>query len=183
MRKLLSLALSLLGCGVGWLLARGAMIGIRTLPAGTIPRSDAIAIRWTIVLVLAAVAMVTTVLPASAFATSLSPTGPGAGSTPTFTWTAPSYLFSGGYTYQFQLTDSTTNTTIWQIPSQNSKSNGISSSITSITWGADPTGANNPPMLNGQPLSSLTSGDTYNWTITVQDSNGNTAQMQTSLTP
>jgi putative ABC transport system permease protein len=64
LRQMLSegLALSLLGCGVGLLLAQLAMIGIRALPAGTIPRSDAIAIRWTIVFLLAAVAMVTTVL-------------------------------------------------------------------------------------------------------------------------
>jgi putative ABC transport system permease protein len=63
-RQMLSegLALSLWGCGVGWLLAQLAMIGIRRLPAGTIPRGDAIAIHWTIVLLLAAVAIVTTVL-------------------------------------------------------------------------------------------------------------------------
>lgn len=56
------LALSLLGCGVGVLLAQTAMIGVRGLPAGTIPRADAIAIHWTIGLVLAVVAILTTVL-------------------------------------------------------------------------------------------------------------------------
>jgi putative ABC transport system permease protein len=56
------LALSMLGCGAGLLLAQLAMVGIRKLPAGTIPLGDAIAIRWTIVLALAAVAVVTTVL-------------------------------------------------------------------------------------------------------------------------
>src|SRR5215469_7888843 len=55
------LMLSLLGCGLGLLLAQAAMIGVRKLPAGTIPRADAIRIHWTIGLVLAAVAMVTTV--------------------------------------------------------------------------------------------------------------------------
>ena len=56
------LALSLLGCGVGLLLAQAAMVGIRKLPDGTIPRADAISIHWTIVLALALVAAITTVL-------------------------------------------------------------------------------------------------------------------------
>lgn len=56
------LALSLLGCGAGVLLAQLAMAGIHKLPDGTIPRGDTIAIHWTIVLVLAAVAVITTVL-------------------------------------------------------------------------------------------------------------------------
>ena len=56
------LSLSLLGCGAGLLLAQLAMIGIRKLPDGTIPRADSIAIHWTIVLALGAIATVTTVL-------------------------------------------------------------------------------------------------------------------------
>jgi putative ABC transport system permease protein len=56
------LSLSLLGCGAGLLLAQLAMIGIRKLPDGTIPRGDSIAIHWTIVLALAAIAALTTVL-------------------------------------------------------------------------------------------------------------------------
>ncbi len=56
------LALSLLGSGAGLLLAQFAMIGIRKLPAGTIPRADGIAIHWTIVAVLAGVAVLTTIL-------------------------------------------------------------------------------------------------------------------------
>jgi len=56
------LALSLFGCGSGLLLAQLAMIGIGQLPAGTIPRADGIAIHWTIVFVLAAVAILTTIL-------------------------------------------------------------------------------------------------------------------------
>src|SRR5579859_2321927 len=56
------LALSLLGCGVGLLLAQLAMVGLRKLPPGTIPRADSIAIHWTIVLALGAVAAITTIL-------------------------------------------------------------------------------------------------------------------------
>lgn len=56
------LALSLLGCAAGLLLAQLAMAGIRKLPDGTIPRADLISIHWTIVFVLALVAVVTTVL-------------------------------------------------------------------------------------------------------------------------
>jgi predicted permease len=57
-----SLALSLLGCAAGLLLAQLGMIGIGKLPAGTIPRADGIAIHWTIVFVLAAFASLTTIL-------------------------------------------------------------------------------------------------------------------------
>ncbi|MGC2474239.1 MAG: ABC transporter permease [Candidatus Sulfotelmatobacter sp.] len=56
------LALSVLGCGVGLLLAQLAMVGVRKLPAGTIPRADSIAIHWNIVLVLASIAVLTTIL-------------------------------------------------------------------------------------------------------------------------
>lgn len=56
------LLLSLLGCGVGIGLAELAMMGIRKLPDGTIPLADSIGIRWTVLLVLAGVAAVTTIL-------------------------------------------------------------------------------------------------------------------------
>jgi predicted permease len=56
------MVLSLLGCGVGILLANLAMLAVRKLPDGTIPRADSIAIHWTIVLVLAAIAILTTML-------------------------------------------------------------------------------------------------------------------------
>jgi putative ABC transport system permease protein len=54
--------LSLAGCGVGVMLAQLAMVAMRKLPEGTIPRADSIAIRWTVVLALATIAIVTTVL-------------------------------------------------------------------------------------------------------------------------
>ncbi len=63
-RQMLSegLLLSVLGCSVGVVLAQLAMVGVRKLPDGTVPRSDLISIHWTIVLVLAAIAAITTVL-------------------------------------------------------------------------------------------------------------------------
>jgi predicted permease len=65
-RQLLSegMMLSLLGCGAGIALAELALLALKKLPDGTIPRADAISLHWTIVLVLAAIAMVTTVLSA-----------------------------------------------------------------------------------------------------------------------
>jgi len=63
-RQMLSegMTLSLVGCGIGAGLAQLAMVAMRKLPDGTIPRADAISIHWTVVLVLAAIAIVTTVL-------------------------------------------------------------------------------------------------------------------------
>jgi putative ABC transport system permease protein len=63
-RQLLAegMVLSVLGCLAGVLLAEWAMFAVKKLPEGTIPRGDSIAIHWTIVLVLAAIAVVTTVL-------------------------------------------------------------------------------------------------------------------------
>ncbi len=119
-------------------------------------------------------AVVTAVV--NAFATNLSPaTGSGSGTTPTFSWTDPPN--AGDYTYQFTLWDSNGNI-IWQIPGSNASAGGFSSAITSIAWGTDPTGANNPPAAP-----SLTAGETYTWSIQVEDSNGNTAEMPVSYTP
>ena len=50
------------GCGVGLRLAQLAIVGVHKLPPGTIPQGDLIDIHWTVVLVLAAIAIVTTVL-------------------------------------------------------------------------------------------------------------------------
>jgi hypothetical protein len=94
--------------------------------------------------------------------------------TPTFTWTDSSSATGSDFNYSFYLSDQTScsgNCTIWQIPGQNSKANGFSSSITSITWGTDPTDSSNTPSVG-----SLTSGDVYNWQISVQDPNNNQAQ-------
>jgi putative ABC transport system permease protein len=56
------LLLSLLGCGGGVLLAQLAMFAVGKLPEGTIPRGSSIALHWTVVFVLAAIAILTTVL-------------------------------------------------------------------------------------------------------------------------
>uniref|UniRef100_E6PXF5 Dystroglycan-type cadherin-like domain-containing protein n=1 Tax=mine drainage metagenome TaxID=410659 RepID=E6PXF5_9ZZZZ len=112
----------------------------------------------------------------TAFATGLTPSGSVPGeTTPTFTWTDPASASS--YTYQFYLTDNNGNM-IWQIPGNNSNSGNFSSSITSITWGTDPTSSNNSPSVP-----SLTTGATYNWQLTVQDSNGNQATTGVSFIP
>lgn len=104
----------------------------------------------------------------TAFATGLTPAGSVPGdTTPTFTWTDPASASS--YSYQFYLSDNNGNM-IWQIPGNNSNSGNFGSSITSITWGTDPTGSTNPPSV-----SPLTSGTTYNWQISAQDANGNQA--------
>ncbi len=63
-RQLLSegMILTLLGSVLGIALAELAMVAIKKLPDGTIPRADAISIHWTIVLVLAVIAMIVTLL-------------------------------------------------------------------------------------------------------------------------
>ncbi|HSZ62831.1 MAG TPA: putative Ig domain-containing protein [Terriglobales bacterium] len=109
----------------------------------------------------------------SAFATNLSPQGSGVSMTPNFNWTDPANASS--YTYQFQLWDQNGNQ-IWQIPGNNSNSNGFSSSITSITWGVDPTGTGDTPSV-----SSLNGSSNYNWQITAKDVNGNSAGVQVTF--
>jgi len=112
----------------------------------------------------------------NAFASGLSPaTGAGAGTTPVFAWTGPPG--ADAFTYQFTLWDAAGNV-IWQIPGPDSPSAGFSSTVTSIPWGTDPTGAVNPPSVP-----SLTPGETYTWSIQVRDANGNSAEMPASYTP
>ncbi len=67
---------------------------------------------------------------------------------------------------------------IWQIPGQNSSSNGFTNAATQIVWGTDPTGSNNPPSAPG-----LTLGTMYTWSITVNDANRNSASMQVNYQP
>ena len=54
--------LSVLGCAVGAGLAQLAIVAVHKLPQDTIPRSETIALHWPVVLMLAAIATITTVL-------------------------------------------------------------------------------------------------------------------------
>jgi putative ABC transport system permease protein len=54
--------LSAIGCALGFVLAALAITLVHKLPADTIPRAEDIELRWSVVLVLAAIATVTTVL-------------------------------------------------------------------------------------------------------------------------
>ncbi len=110
----------------------------------------------------------------NAFATNLAPQGSSVSVTPNFSWTDPANASS--YTYQFYLCCDS-NGTIWQIPGNNSNSNGFSSSITSITWNVDPLNSGNLPNI-----SSLAGNTMYNWQIQATDVNGNSAQVQVNFT-
>jgi hypothetical protein len=113
----------------------------------------------------------------NSFATNLAPTtGTSQSTTPTFSWTDAAN--ASGYLYSFDLY-STTGGPIWQIPSNNSNFTGFPSSITSITWGTDPTGDTS----NLPSVSSLTDGTTYDWVITAYDSNFDSASIQVSYEP
>lgn len=56
--------LSAVGCGLGFALAAFAIVLVQKLPPDTIPRGESIHLRWTVVLMLAAIATVTTILSA-----------------------------------------------------------------------------------------------------------------------
>ena len=95
--------------------------------------------------------------------------------TPPFAWTAPANNASS-YTYQFYLNGP--NGTIWQVPGNNSKLNGLPYTTTSLAWGVDPTDSTNTPSVG-----SLTTGTNYSWQIQVQDSNNNQATQQVYYQP
>lgn len=120
-----------------------------------------------------------TLVNASDLATGLSPSGSGGSATPTFTWTYPASASS--YTYSFYICCAT-GSDIWDIPGQNSNTNGFTNTqipgSPGIVWGTDPTDNTNTPSVG-----SLTNGTTYNWQIQVQDSNGNQAQTQVYYIP
>ena len=111
-----------------------------------------------------------------AFVTPISPQGSGASVQPDFSWTYPGN--ASNYTYQFSLCCGP-NGTIWQIPSNNTKSNGFPSSTSPlIQWGTDPT---NPNPANPPNVSSLNGSTYYSWQIQASDINGNSAQVQVNF--
>jgi hypothetical protein len=126
-----------------------------------------------------------TVVDASDAPTGLAPTNNNSASTtPTFTWTDSANAMGANFYYRFGLSNNTCsgNCSIWQVPGNNSKSDGFSNSITSIPWitsGSDVTGASN----NLPSVTALTPSATYNWFVQVQDSIGNQAQTQVQYQP
>lgn len=125
------------------------------------------------------------VVGASDAPTGLAPNNNSSTSTqPTFTWTDSSGATGANFNYSFNLGNTTCSgsCTIWQIPGNNSKSNGFASSITSIPWitsGNDVTGASG----NLPTVTALTGGTTYAWQVQVQDSIGNQASTQVQYQP
>ena len=120
----------------------------------------------------------------SALATSLSPSLSSSTSvTPTFTWTYPTN--AANYTYYFSLCCSS-NSNIWQLPGNNSHSNGgftsaqvPGASIPWITSGNDVLGNSG----NTPTVTSLTLGNTYSWQIQTNDTYGDSATQQVNYTP
>jgi hypothetical protein len=92
---------------------------------------------------------------------------------PSFSWTDPSQ--DSADIFSFSLFDPSGNT-VWQVPGPNSNVDGFPSSITSLSWGVDPTDSSN----NLPSGFFLTSSTQYSWQVQAQDSNGN--QALTSVT-
>ena len=115
---------------------------------------------------------VQSVLGSSALAVGTAPLGTGISDTPSFDWTYPSN--PGNYAYSFQVCCGN-NGDIWQIPGQNSKSNGFAYTDipSALTWGVDPTNSSNTPSP-----STLSGGGTYQWSFESRDMYGNTASDQ-----
>lgn len=107
------------------------------------------------------------------FPLSLAPTSTGSGgTTPTFTWATPTSPPSP-FSYFFNINASGLGGNIWQYPGNDNNGVGFASSTTSLLYNLDSKAS--------QP--SLTTGTPYNWSLIVQDANGNQAQAQVSYTP
>lgn len=103
------------------------------------------------------------------FPTNLAPvTGAAAGTTPTFTWSAPSPAPSFPYTYSFWMQQQNAGQ-IWSYPSNGD----MPSSQLSLVYNVDGSAS--------QPA--LTSGLTYVWSISLMDANGNSAQQTVEYKP
>jgi hypothetical protein len=100
-------------------------------------------------------------------------TAPGSPTVPLLTWSAPATLpVALPYTYSVNLYN--TNSTpqeFWSYYGGNNSGNGIPSTQTTVLFNVDG---------SANPSSSLTVGGTYNWSVTVQDNNNNSAQFTTT---
>src|SRR5579872_1293376 len=99
-------------------------------------------------------------------------TAPGSPTIPLLTWSAPATLPTAvPFTYSVNLANATgTAQEFWSF-SGNGINNGIPSSQTSVLFNTDSSASPNP---------SLTVAGTYNWSVTVQDNNNNSAQFTTT---
>jgi hypothetical protein len=91
---------------------------------------------------------------------------------PLLTWAPPSPLPAFSYTYSVGLNNANGAQENWNYGGNNS--NGIPSSQLSVLFNTDG---------SANPNASLTPATLYNWWVTVQDDNGNSAQFQTTYTP
>ena len=90
---------------------------------------------------------------------------------PQFTWAAPSSPSTALFFYSLEI-DQAGGGQIWHYKG-GSDSNGLPSTTTSVTFNTD----------GKATQSSLTTGTTYNWSVTVIDANGNTGTFTTTFTP
>jgi hypothetical protein len=115
-------------------------------------------------------ASVTVVLNSFAQSLAMQTTAPGSPTVPLLTWTAPASP-PASYTYNVNLFNgNSTPQEFWSYYG-NGTGNGIPSTQTSVLFDTDG---------SANPSSSLTVAGTYNWSVTVQDDTGNSAQFTTS---
>jgi hypothetical protein len=103
-----------------------------------------------------------------------SPLSSGSTTVPELNWAAPTVLPTFlPYSYNVNLYNANgTSQEFWSYYG-NGNGNGLPSTQTSVLFNTDGTAS---------PTASLTSGGTYNWSVTIQDNNGNSAQFTTSYT-
>jgi hypothetical protein len=116
-------------------------------------------------------ASITAVLTSFAQSLTMDTGAPHSRTVPQLTWAAPASP-PASYTYSVCVNNQNGAFLNWCYSGGNN-SNGIPSSQTSVVFDVDGSASS----------SSLTSGTIYNWSVQVQDSDGNSAQEQTNYTP
>ena len=98
-------------------------------------------------------------------------------------WTYPTGDVTANDYYQFRL--GTSNLDLWDIPTNNSNSNGFLYSQVNdgagngkLTWNVDPTGGG-----SSVSVPNLTTGTVYTWSVTSTDANGNQGTKVVSYQP